>query len=229
VTKARDLASNSTGSKPTLIDAKGDLLVGTAADTAGRLAVGTNGHTLVADSGAGGGSVGLKWAAPSGGDYVKISRVAFSGVASQAFDGTITSTYNSYLIIIEDLGCSTTSANLNFNLRIGSSTYNAGGYQGPSIHWTNTGTQSTISNNGNTTFDCAPDIGGTTYSGSGYIFLQNKSGRPNWQGCYVENTHKQGFAIFGGAQTTSDAYDGFIISGSAGNITGAITIYGMAK
>jgi len=60
MTKARDLASNSTGSKPTLIDAKGDLLVGTAADTAGRLAVGTNGHTLVADSGE---ATGLKWAA----------------------------------------------------------------------------------------------------------------------------------------------------------------------
>jgi hypothetical protein len=34
----------------TLIDAKGDLIVGSAADTAARLAVGTNGYTLVADS-----------------------------------------------------------------------------------------------------------------------------------------------------------------------------------
>ena len=42
MTRARDLASNSSGSKPTLIDAKGDLLVGTAADTAGRLVVGSD-------------------------------------------------------------------------------------------------------------------------------------------------------------------------------------------
>ena len=34
----------------TVVDAKGDLLVGTAADTIDRLAVGTNGHALVADS-----------------------------------------------------------------------------------------------------------------------------------------------------------------------------------
>jgi hypothetical protein len=34
----------------TVIDAKGDLLVGTAADTLGRLPVGTNGQALVADS-----------------------------------------------------------------------------------------------------------------------------------------------------------------------------------
>ena len=43
-----------------LIDAKGDLIAGTAADTAGRLAVGTNNYVLTADSGE---STGLKWAA----------------------------------------------------------------------------------------------------------------------------------------------------------------------
>ena len=44
------------------IDAKGDLLVGTADNTIGRLAVGTNGYTLVADSAE---TTGLKWAAVS--------------------------------------------------------------------------------------------------------------------------------------------------------------------
>jgi hypothetical protein len=43
----------------TTIDAKGDLLVGTAADTIGRLAVGTNGQYLVADSAE---TTGLKFA-----------------------------------------------------------------------------------------------------------------------------------------------------------------------
>ena len=44
----------------TVIDAKGDLLVGTASDTIGRLAVGTNGYILTADSSQ---SQGIKWAA----------------------------------------------------------------------------------------------------------------------------------------------------------------------
>jgi len=44
----------------TLVDAKGDLLVGTASDTIGRLAGGTNGYVLTADSTQ---SSGLKWAA----------------------------------------------------------------------------------------------------------------------------------------------------------------------
>ena len=44
----------------TLVDAKGDLFVGTADDTVARLAVGTNGYGLVADSAE---TSGLKWAA----------------------------------------------------------------------------------------------------------------------------------------------------------------------
>ena len=51
-----------TNSMATTIDAKGDLIVGTGADAFARLAVGTNGHTLVADSVE---ATGLKWAAPA--------------------------------------------------------------------------------------------------------------------------------------------------------------------
>ncbi|MCX7124121.1 MAG: hypothetical protein NTV32_10770, partial [Gammaproteobacteria bacterium] len=45
-----------------IVDVKGDLIVGTAADTVGRLAVGTNGYYLKADSTAG---TGLAWSAVS--------------------------------------------------------------------------------------------------------------------------------------------------------------------
>ena len=48
------------GIQETLIDAKGDLLSATAADTPARLAVGTNNHILTADSAE---ATGLKWAA----------------------------------------------------------------------------------------------------------------------------------------------------------------------
>ena len=51
----------------TLIDAKGDLVVGTAADTAARLGVGSDGQVLTADSAEAG---GVKWAAPAGGGAV---------------------------------------------------------------------------------------------------------------------------------------------------------------
>jgi hypothetical protein len=54
-----------------ILDAKGDLITATAADTPARLAVGTNGQTLVADSTT---ATGLKWAtAASGSTFVGAS------------------------------------------------------------------------------------------------------------------------------------------------------------
>jgi hypothetical protein len=53
-----------TGIPESIIAAKGDLLTGTANDTPAVLSVGTNGHTLVADSVE---ATGLKWVAPAGG------------------------------------------------------------------------------------------------------------------------------------------------------------------
>lgn len=47
-----------------LVDLKGDLFVGSANDTPARLAVGTNGQVLTADSAE---TTGVKWATPSGG------------------------------------------------------------------------------------------------------------------------------------------------------------------
>jgi hypothetical protein len=55
----------------TIIDAKGDLIAATAADTPARLAVGTNGQVLTADSTA---ATGLAWATASAGATIKSVR-----------------------------------------------------------------------------------------------------------------------------------------------------------
>ena len=59
--------SDATGIPATIFDAKGDIIAATAADTASRLAVGTNGNVLTVDSTT---ATGLKWAAPAGGGKV---------------------------------------------------------------------------------------------------------------------------------------------------------------
>ena len=56
--------ADATGIPATIFDAKGDIIAATAADTASRLAVGTNGQVLTADSTA---ATGLKWATASSG------------------------------------------------------------------------------------------------------------------------------------------------------------------
>jgi len=66
-----------------IVDAKGDLISATAADTPARLAVGTNGQVLTADSST---ATGLKWATPSAGTTVKLY------TATPASDFTTSST-----------------------------------------------------------------------------------------------------------------------------------------
>lgn len=69
----------------TLVDAKGDLIVGSAADTAARLAVGTNGQYLVADSAE---ATGVKWATASGSAVDVVSNVATSRILGRTTAGS---------------------------------------------------------------------------------------------------------------------------------------------
>ena len=63
MTKARELGDNAQNTKPKVVDAKGDLIVGTGSDAASRLAVAsTAGYLLSVDSAE---ATGLKWAAPA--------------------------------------------------------------------------------------------------------------------------------------------------------------------
>jgi hypothetical protein len=80
-TKTITIASAS-GIAESLLDAKGDLIVASAADTAARLAVGgTNGHVLTVDNGE---TLGMKWAAAAGGSGATGARYPVQGKESSA-------------------------------------------------------------------------------------------------------------------------------------------------
>jgi hypothetical protein len=69
-----------------LVDAKGDLLVGTADNTVSRVGVGTNGHVLTADSAETG---GVKWAAPAA-VGVFDTQITFEGATADDYETTLT-------------------------------------------------------------------------------------------------------------------------------------------
>lgn len=88
-----------TNSMATAIDAKGDLVAGTGADTFAKLTVGANGTILTADSAE---ATGLKWAAASGGGggMTLLSTTSLSG--SSVTVSSISSAYTDLRIIIRD-------------------------------------------------------------------------------------------------------------------------------
>ena len=89
------------------IDAKGDLLVGTADDTIDRLAVGTDGYTLVADSST---ATGLAYAAPAGGGgMTQIATGSFTG--SSVVISSIPTTYKDLALVVRSRGNSTNNEN----------------------------------------------------------------------------------------------------------------------
>jgi hypothetical protein len=113
-----------------ILDAKGDLITATAADTPARLAVGTNGQTLVADSST---ATGLKWATPSGGGKVLqvVNATTTTQVSSSSatyvdsnLTATITPTLSSskILVLVSQNGCRATGQYGGIRLVRGSTT-----------------------------------------------------------------------------------------------------------
>jgi hypothetical protein len=102
-----------------IVDAKGDLIAATAADTPARLAVGTNGQVLTADSTA---ATGLKWATASSGGIVLIANTPFTSSTAVNIDSVFSSTYKNYRIVINLTG--SVNEDLRMRLRSGGTTYN---------------------------------------------------------------------------------------------------------
>jgi hypothetical protein len=91
-----------------IVDAKGDLIAATAADTPARLAVGTNGQVLTADSTA---ATGLKWATAATGGMTSIASNTLSGGSLSLT--TISGAYKNLQLVLRDVSTST-SATINW-------------------------------------------------------------------------------------------------------------------
>lgn len=80
-----------------IVDAKGDLIAATAADTPARLAVGTNGQFLSADSTA---ATGLAWATVSANSMTELASGTFSTGSSSVTLSSISGSYKDLFLVI---------------------------------------------------------------------------------------------------------------------------------
>ena len=216
-----------TNSMATAIDAKGDLIVGTGADTFSRLAVGaTDGHVLKVKASE---STGLEWGAVSGGTsgLTLISRTTFSSSASHIVDNCFTSTYKSYLVVFESVVAATDTDDFQFQWRTGGSsgsTHTTAYYGVTQATDFNPTTTTTVSSNASQlTLHRA-----TINSMSLWVNkVGNTNERPQIYGTgndynYVETI------VCSGVTASSITATGFLIKSSSTNITGAVAVYGLA-
>jgi len=199
-----------------IVDAKGDLIAATAADTPARLAVGTNGQVLVADSTT---ATGIKWATVGSGSLTKIRTETFTSSSAVNVNSVFSSTYTNYFILAE-ITNSTSNVDSYFKLRVSgvdsSTSYSLFGWlsQGSSVSAENWTTAYPIIRAGSTTRSVGQITILNPFSASPTGFIGGSGGSHGYS------------AGLNGRHTASTSYDGFSLTCGSGNITGTVTIYG---
>lgn len=147
-----------------LLTTKGDIIAATGASTPARLAVGTNGQVLQADSTA---ATGVKWATPSGGgtNYTLLNTGGTATTSGTSV--TVSGISGQDKLLIYVAGASATTTNRSFWITLNSDTgtnYNYVGFEYPSG-------DSALVSSGGTEFILGRMGTGVTNTVSGYVEL----------------------------------------------------------
>ena len=215
-----------TNSMATEITAKGDLIVGTGNAAFDNLPVGTNGHTLVADSSS---ATGLAYAAPGSGDLTLISRSTFTGVTDVSLTGVISASYDAYLISVEKLYYSGAgSRDLLVTLLYSTSTEQTTDYYYNTVKLGSSNTDTSAGPASSWNF-CTQQSSNTNQAGHflAYLTMVNNLGSPQFSGHGVGGDSFTA-TLAAGLNTTSRSYTGIKLTSSNGsNFHGTVAIYGL--
>jgi hypothetical protein len=204
-----------------IVDAKGDLIAASAADTPARLAVGTNGQVLTADSTA---ATGLAWASASSGALTKINSGSFSSVTFFAVDSIFSSTYKNYKMIVIGTGGTGGGAGIEQRFRTGGTDNTTANYSSArnSTIYSTGGTE--IGNSAGANKMQLGRTNGTVFSLELDILNPFATEHTQILGLHTDSTRGGACSGLFGATTS---FDGIKIINEAGNnITGTYIVYG---
>jgi len=208
-----------------LVTTAGDIIYRNATVPA-RLGIGTAGQVLKVNSGA----TAPEWGAAASSGLTLITRNTFTNVATVAIDSIFSATYYSYMVVIESIFGATGTDDLHLQMRYGSTTQTAN-YQGSCATMGISSVTLTSPQTGTTSeFTLGANVGTTTYPNA-YTLYFNRVGQASQNPRFYGNGHNTdtGTAFWiGGATTVSQTYTGILLKSSASNITGVVSVYGLA-
>lgn len=212
-----------------IVDAKGDLIAATAADTVSRLAVGANGTVLTADSAE---ATGMKWATPGGGGgLVFLDRQTFSAVSSYSLTSKFSATYDNYKIVLKITG---TSANTAIFGRMRSSTTDntSSNYRSGRAYQLGSGVTGVGDTTGTQTYFqqiIERDAQSSFMSMDLYSPFLTDYTAYTAQTSYYYTSFGQHNQVEAGQMSVTTSYDGMTFFPNTGNMTGEVYLYGYAR